>query len=528
MRTPAAAKSLLYKRLTFRVPSLACYTLALSLFVGQQARAASSTFADTAGTTPANFSDGSYWSTGAAPGATDGTFTNTDTAFFANTTAVTINIDQANQNLGFISYLPGVAADTISGNPLYLTSGGAIYDSRVATAGSQTISSALVLEPTSGTGNGAYSIIDNNTTDIMSIGAISGGTTTGAITLTLGGTTNTSTTGTSPAISVFGNTVNGVISNGGAASLGLTKIGSGSWILLGANTYTGATTVAGGTLYVGNGFTSGSTGTTTGSISASSPLILAGGALNYAPTSANQTQSFAGTTLNAGLSSLTAVGYVPGTTTALTETISLGAITRNTGSILNLGTGNFTTTTTTNSGGTILGGYAVVGKAGWAVAPTTAGGAITTLAASGYTNDTFTAGTNTNVTTTETVAAGSTTNSLRFNNATTSVTLTLGGSLTVSSGGILITPNSTTILQSIVGGTITSGNGTDLILTSNQGGVVTIGSSIVDNGAYLSIGFTTSSRGTVVASGYNTYSGATTVNGGLQIAAATNSGVGWR
>jgi len=65
-------------------------------------------------------------------------------------------------------------------------------------------------------------------------------------TLTLGG----SNTGT--------NTFAGKIGDGPGAVINLTKADAGTWILSGANTYTGATTVSGGTLQIGNGGTTGS------------------------------------------------------------------------------------------------------------------------------------------------------------------------------------------------------------------------------------------------------------------------------
>jgi autotransporter-associated beta strand protein len=60
-------------------------------------------------------------------------------------------------------------------------------------------------------------------------------------TLTTGGN-NTSTT------------FSGVIQDG-AGVTGLTKIGTGTFTLTGANTYTGGTTISAGTLQIGNGAT---------------------------------------------------------------------------------------------------------------------------------------------------------------------------------------------------------------------------------------------------------------------------------
>ena len=60
-------------------------------------------------------------------------------------------------------------------------------------------------------------------------------------TLTTGGN-NTSTT------------FSGVIQDG-AGVTGLTKVGTGTFTLTGANTYTGGTTISAGTLQIGNGAT---------------------------------------------------------------------------------------------------------------------------------------------------------------------------------------------------------------------------------------------------------------------------------
>ena len=65
-----------------------------------------------------------------------------------------------------------------------------------------------------------------------------------AATLTTGGN-NTSTT------------FSGVIQDGVGVT-GLTKVGTGTFTLTGANTYTGGTTISAGTLQIGNGGTTGS------------------------------------------------------------------------------------------------------------------------------------------------------------------------------------------------------------------------------------------------------------------------------
>lgn len=71
-------------------------------------------------------------------------------------------------------------------------------------------------------------------------------------TLTLAGNINSDSTRSLilQGASTGANTVSGVISNGAAGTAGLTKTGTGNWYLTGANTYTGATVVSAGTLFV--------------------------------------------------------------------------------------------------------------------------------------------------------------------------------------------------------------------------------------------------------------------------------------
>ncbi len=93
------------------------------------------------------------------------------------------------------------------------------------------------IELLGGTGASAY-INNHNATpaNTITINTDLIVTSTGAKTLTLGG----SNTGA--------NTFGGVIADGVGSVISLTKTGAGTWILSGANTYTGTTTVSGGTL----------------------------------------------------------------------------------------------------------------------------------------------------------------------------------------------------------------------------------------------------------------------------------------
>jgi len=98
---------------------------------------------------------------------------------------------------------------------------------------------------------GTYTFTNNVTTATPTLtfaGNVQGGTggTAEAKTLTVNGAGNTA--------------ISGIIANGGATSLALTKDGAGTLTLAGDNTYTGITTISAGTLQIGAGSTTGSLG----------------------------------------------------------------------------------------------------------------------------------------------------------------------------------------------------------------------------------------------------------------------------
>jgi autotransporter-associated beta strand protein len=102
-------------------------------------------------------------------------------------------------------------------------------------------------------------------------------------------------------------------------------------------------------------------------------------------------------------------------------------------------------------------------------------------------------------------------NTLRFNAAASStVGVAAGNTLTLSSGGLLISSNVGTNISKITGGTLTSGNGFDLIFhQNNSAGTLAIESIISGN-----IGLTKSGDGTLVLSAANTYNGPVYIYGG--------------
>jgi len=176
--------------------------------------------------------------------------------------------------------------------------------------------------------------------------------------LTLAGTTPTITVGKTPWHWIDAS-INTII----AGTSGLTKDGPGILILKGsvANTYTGATTVNGpaGTSNSAGLFSTlkldfANMAAPTDLINSASPLVMAGGILEVRQKNSTTTsQTFAGTTIGGGGSTITATNN--GASADLT--VALGALTQNAGGVVNFtlpARGNITTTTANDASG-ILG-----------------------------------------------------------------------------------------------------------------------------------------------------------------------------
>jgi fibronectin-binding autotransporter adhesin len=196
------------------------------------------------GTSGGDWNTGANWSTGSKP--------TTGTALF-NTTLTSVANAVANQTITSISFdtnagtaFGGFTVGTPGGNTLTLGNGGTIQilSTLTGTAKAISVNAPLVLSPASASTAGSYTFANNNSTATNTLnfgGPISGGTTSNTVTLNLAG----ANMGT--------NTISGAITNGSATTFNVTKTGTGTWFLSGANTYNGNTTISGGTLQVNAG-----------------------------------------------------------------------------------------------------------------------------------------------------------------------------------------------------------------------------------------------------------------------------------
>jgi autotransporter-associated beta strand protein len=326
---------------------------------------------------------------------------------------------------------------------------------------------------------------------------------------------------------VGGGTISGVISNGSAANnLGIVKTGPGTWTFSGANTYTNGTIVDDGTLNLDYSTQNNS------KLADQGPLTLGGGTVNLS--GGSHTEVVFSTTILGGNSTITR--------SSGTSTLRLNAITRNRGGVINFGAASIADTDTANVNG-ILGGYATVAGADWAINST--GGAdgpiiaytgYTDIAASGSTIADAaasnvrlnSAGGGGNITL---GASPATINTLLQNTSTAATIDTTSSILRLGAiGGVLLTPwsQSLTIGTATDAGTLTAGGADntagELVFINNSANPLTVNSTITDNGSGVT-SMTKAGSGTVTLNGNNTYSGSNVVAGGtLNISSDANLG----
>ena len=251
------------------------------------------------------------------------------------------------------------------------------------------------------------------------------------------------------------NTIAGILQNSTAlpttGTLSLTKSGAGTWVLGGANTYTGATSINAGTLALSG----------VGTLGTGSALTLGGGNLDLGTTS--QTVGAVSVTAPAGSGDTISNGSLTGTSYAASNTTGNAIISAN---------------------------LLVNGAAGFAK---TGAGTVTLSGANTYTGlTTVTAGT---------LAYGA-------SNVIATGDVTVNGATAILSLGTNSDSAGTVTLDG--GGSITSSTG---VLTSTTSFEMKSGSvSAILDGSGTPLNKTTS--GTVTLSGSNTYTGLTTVTAG--------------
>ncbi len=430
-------------------------------------------------------------STGATGGNTTNINTSTNTVNWTNVLSGTSQLTEI--GLGTLA-LSG--ANTWNASSFTLTSGTLALNSTTA-LGTSTPNLQISGGSLDNTSGGPITLVNNNpekwiASSFTFVGSNSLNVGTGNITLS-GNTTvqvNASTF-----------TVGGAIAGLG---IGINKTGPGTLALTGVSTFNGEMNVAGGTLSLGK----------TGSLAAGI-LGLNGGTVT---TSAgySTSQSFVFTNMNTGANTLSIANFSSGSLA-----FGLGTINRGEGSTLNITSIPATGTITTvipNSTPTILGGWATVGGNTWAVSAgnNVSAGIITAL--STFVTD-YTAATS--ATDFDAISSGTFTptgvNSMRFNTAA-AVTSTLNGAFVINSGGILESAAVGNNPVTLSGGTsLTTGNGTDLIVfQNNPSSAMTISTPIV-NGAGATTGLTKSGPGTLILNGSNTYGGPTAINAGTLV-----------
>ena len=378
------------------------------------------------------------------------------------------------------------------------------------------INAPIVLTPASTTTAGAYTFANNSASATNTLnfgGPISASTTNSTETLTLSGA------------NAGNNKISGNITNGSATTFAVAKSGAGTWVLSGANTYNGGTTISAGTLTLNR---------QTGSLAASGALTMGGGTFNMDNTGASTAlaESLGALTPSAGDSTVKTTR-----TAAFDQALTFSSLgTRAAGATLNFVNGGGTNSATNGFNLTgVTAGYINQGMFYGGSNYAWMDGTGTFVRGIAYATDinaesisastaAFTPGklyeqvTGSGAITAQTTQ---TINTLNIDNANNFV---LAASQTLTVNGILKSGNA-------AGGTISGGTGikaannTELVIrTDAASDTLAISTPILVSGTSS---LTKSGAGTLTLSGANGYTGGTTVNAGtLTTTAATGLGTG--
>jgi len=387
----------------------------------------------------------------------------------------------------FTATIVGAKTLTLTGNNTADNRiGGAIVNNTTtgatATTAASTASTALVLASVDGLTVG----------NAISGTGINVGTTISAI--------NTATkTVTLSAAATVANGAN-ITSAGLVNTTSLTKDGTGTWVLSGANTYTGATTISAGTLQIGSGGS-------TGSLSTSSAINNNGTLVFNRSNAITQGTDFAsviagnGNVIQNGSGTLTLSGA--NTYTGLT-TVSVGTLKLGSSTAL----GSTAGATAVGSGGLLdLNGQTGVAEA---LNYTGTGGLLNSAAGAATVSGTVGIGSGMTVNTTGNITlsgqlAGDSSKNLTKSGAGTlkftAADSTFAGTSTVSAGTLLVDTGASVVASaSIVNGGLLTVNGTAGSVTVNGGGSLggsgTVGALSLNSGGLLNPG---NSPGTLTA-----------------------------
>jgi autotransporter-associated beta strand protein len=245
---------------------------------------------------------------------------------------------------------------TVSVNRINSVGGGNSVLGSAATAAEGTIA----LGSTTSTGRLLYTGSGDTTDRVINLQGTTGG---GIIDQsglgTLKFTSNFTATGSgSKTLTLQGSTAGigeisgAVVNNSAANTTSLTKNGTGTWVLSGVNTYTGATTINAGTLSIATITNGGVAGALGNSTNAAGNLVLGGGTLEYTGSANSTDRNFtltAGTTSTISVTNSSAALTISGTS-ATTN----GALTKAGSGTLILSGNNSYSGTTTISAGTLL------------------------------------------------------------------------------------------------------------------------------------------------------------------------------